>query len=1008
MTTRYDEYLKEAHHHGNKKSLVFGLLSGITYFCIYCSNALAFWQGFRMYKSGEIDSVGTVLTVVLSVLMATISVALIYPQIPSIANAAAAASELFKIFDKPSLLDPLSEEGKKPETCHGHIELENVSFSYPSRPTAKVLQNLSLTLPAGKTTAIVGASGSGKSTMIGLLERWYNPTSGRLLIDGTDITQLNVKWLRTEIALVQQEPVLFRGTVFQNVAKGFSESQKALSEAEQRELVQEACKASFAHDFISQLEQGYDTYLSERGGTLSGGQKQRVAIARSVVSNPKILLLDEATSALDPTAERVVQKALSRVSENRTTVVIAHRLSTVREADNIAVISEGQVAEQGTHEELVALNSYYARLIKAQDLATSEDPSSTGAVKEGPSEEDSHQESLEMVRTVATEKALESQDDDNRRRDKSLISSLIIILREQKALLPLILIAVIGCIAAAATWPGQAILFAKLITVFSSLDPSTSKANLYSLMFFVLALGNFISYFIVGYIANHLSQNLTHQYRLELFKHIVNKDIEFFDRTENSSGALASVLSSVPTSLQELLSINIFVILIMIVNLGASSCLALGYGWKLSLVMIFAGLPPLLASGFLKVRLETKLNDDNEVRFRESASLASEAVSSLRTVAALTAEADFLREYSEDLGNIVRRSIKSMSISMIPYAFSQAIDFLVMALGFWYGSRLMANGEYSTEQFFLVFMGILFAGQAGAQMFAGSGSLTRAKGAANYLLQMREETSVVRETDENRDKGPDFSQPLSINDVRFNYKNRATKVLRGLSMNINPSQFVAFVGPSGCGKSTLISLLERYYDPTSGEIRVGGQNIKGLSPRLYRTQMSMVQQEPVLYEGTVRENIMMGLENPDSDSSEELVKEAARQANVLDFVSSLPEGFNTLCGTRGASFSGGQRQRIAIARALIRKPKLLLLDEATSALDTQSEQLVQEALEQTRKESGCSVVAVAHRLSTIRNADVIFVLVGGKIVETGTHEELQALGGVYADMCLSQSLDGPS
>lgn len=219
---------------------------------------------------------------------------------------------------------------------------------------------------------------------------------------------------------------------------------------------------------------------------------------------------------------------------------------------------------------------------------------------------------------------------------------------------------------------------------------------------------------------------------------------------------------------------------------------------------------------------------------------------------------------------------------------------------------------------------------------------------------------------------------------------------------INPSQFVAVVGPSGCGKSTLVSLLERYYDPTSGKICTGEKDIKDISPRLYRTEMSIVQQEPVLYEGTIRENIAMGL---DGEATDEQLHEAARQANMLDFVTSLPEGFNTRCGARGTAFSGGQRQRIAIARALIRKPKLLLLDEATSALDTHSEKLVQEALEQAREVSGCSVVAVAHRLSTIQHADVIVVLVGGRIVEMGTHQELQALNGVYADMCLAQSLD---
>ncbi|KAF4968346.1 hypothetical protein FSARC_4292 [Fusarium sarcochroum] len=1005
MKVRYDEYLEEAHQYGKKKSIVYGIMSSSTYFCMYGGNALAFWQGFRMYQGGEIDSVGTVFTVVLSVLLASSSIGLLYPQVPALANGAAAASELFKIFDKASALDPLSDEGKVPSTCQGHLQVDDISFSYPSRPDTQVLKNLSLNIPAGKTTAFVGASGSGKSTIIGLLERWYVPSSGRLLLDGEDVSMLNVKWLRSQMALVQQEPVLFRGTVFENVAKGFSETQKALSIDEQRKLVQEACEAAYAHEFIQKLEQGYDTYLGERGGTLSGGQKQRVAIARSVVSNPKILLLDEATSALDPTAERIVQKALSRVSQERTTVVIAHRLSTIKDADNIVVISAGQVVEQGTHEELIALNAHYARLIRAQNLAIAEtDNRNDISAKEGPMANDTD-DAVERVMTAQTEKSVAVKDGKSEPLDRSLLTSIFVILKEQRSLLPAICVAATACTVAAATWPGQAILFSKIITAFSSDEPSASDANFYSLMFFVIALGNLVAYFTIGYISNYVSQSMSHQYRLELFSRMVDMDIDFFDRTENSSGALTSILSSVPASLQELFGLNIFVVLVMVVNLTASSALALGYGWKLALVMVFAGLPLVTGSGYVKIRLESRLHDSNETRFRESASLASEAVSALRTVASLTAENDFIHEYSETLSSIVIKSVRSLSIAMVAYAFSQSVEFLVMALGFWYGSRLLSSGEYTAEQFFLIFMGVLFAGQAGAQLFANLGSLTRAKGAANYLFNLREENPMIRETDDNKDKCPDFDRPIGVEDVYFKYKSRSTRVLSGLSMDINPSQFVAVVGPSGCGKSTLVSLLERYYDPTSGRICVGQQDIKNISPRLYRNEMSMVQQEPVLYEGSVRENILMGLDGDSADTSDERLNEAARQANVLDFVSSLPEGFNTRCGARGGAFSGGQRQRIAIARALIRKPKLLLLDEATSALDSHSERLVQEALEQSRKESGCSVIAVAHRLSTIRSADVIFVLVGGKVAEVGTHEELQAMGGVYADMCQAQSLD---
>lgn len=396
-------------------------------------------------------------------------------------------------------------------------------------------------------------------------------------------------------------------------------------------------------------------------------------------------------------------------------------------------------------------------------------------------------EEVARVMTAQTEKSMVLKRGDDKPKDRSILTSIFLILKEQKALLPHIIVAALACSIAAATWPGQAVLFSRLITAFSSSQPSASDANFYALMFFVIALGNLVAYFTIGYISNHVAQSISHQYRLELFSRMVIMDIDFFDRTENSSGALASTLSSVPTSLTELLGLNIYVILVMIVNITASSILALAYGWKLALVMVFAGLPLLMGSGYFKIRLESRLHESNEARFRESASLASEAVSALRTVASLTAESDFIEAYSETLSSIVAQSVKSLSISMVAYAFSQSIEFLVMALGFWYGSRLISSGEYTSEQFFLIFMGVLFAGQAGAQLFANLGSLTRAKGAANYLFNLREEQPVIQETNENKDRGPDLDQPISVDNVHFKYKSRSTKVLHGLSMDVSLS-----------------------------------------------------------------------------------------------------------------------------------------------------------------------------------------------------------------------------
>ncbi|KAK4502842.1 hypothetical protein PRZ48_006268 [Zasmidium cellare] len=1002
IVAKYEEYLAAAHQEGKKKSPSYGILFSTQNFLVTAATALAFWEGYRMFRSGEIDSVGTVFTVILSVAIGATSMGVILPQQQAIANASSAASELLSIIDKPSLLDPLAPEGIQPPSCEGRIEIHDLQFAYPSRPQAQVLKNLTLSVPAGKTTALVGPSGCGKSTLIGLMERWYQPSSGQILLDGVDISEYNTKWLRSNVRLVQQEPVLFQGTVFENVSKGFVGSQLELSYDQQMELVQDACRQSNAHDFIMELPDGYDTQVGERASMLSGGQRQRVAIARSIISNPKVLLLDEATSALDPTAEKVVQAALSRVSQNKTTLTIAHKLATIRSADNIVVMQQGVVIEQGTHKELIDRDGHYAAMVRAQDLNTQEGEAEI--IDEDDDKRLEHAFSLQRTKTDAASTTAEAEIKKltSGTLGYGLLKCIYIMFKENPNLYWCYIVSFCGCLLGGGMYPAQAILFSRLINVFIlPPDEGQSQADFYALMFFVLSLSNFIGYFAIGWTCNVIGQTVTHRYRREMMEHVLSLDPEFFDRRENSSGSLTSKLSSVPTSLMELISANVALMVIVIVNVLASSILAIAYGWKLGLVVVFGGMPVLLGSGYVRIRMDQKLEEDSGKNFADSAGLATEAVTSIKTISSLTLESQIMKEYAQTMDGIVFKSTRGYLITLIPYALSQSLEFLVMALGFWYGSRLIASGEYSTTQFFVVFIAVVFGGQAAAQFFGYSSSITKARLAANYILWLRTLTPKIRETDENKDVGPSGDGPMEMKDVEFRYMQRhASRVLRGISMKIDPGTYAAFVGPSGCGKSTLVSLIERFYDPTSGCITLNGDDIAKMNPKLYRQYMSMVQQEPPLFQGSVRENIALGLLYEPSD---EEVQEACRQSNALEFVSSLPQGLDTACGSKGGQFSGGQKQRIAVARALIRKPRLLLLDEATSALDTQSERIVQKALDEAA--SSRTTIAVAHRLSTIRHASVIFVVANGRIVEQGTHEELQALRGRYYAMCLAQSLD---
>ncbi|KAJ3473257.1 hypothetical protein NLG97_g10417 [Lecanicillium saksenae] len=349
LSRRFTNVLEEARQVGNKKSLIYAILFPFEFFCIFAGYGLAFWQGMRMYASGEITQPGTVVTVIFAVLVAAQALTQIAPQTVAVSKAAAAAHDMFAVIDRKSAVDSLSTAGKTIPDFQGNIKVSNIDFAYPSRPDVPILKNFSIDIPANKTTAFVGASGSGKSTLFGLLERWYSSSAGEITLDGHKLTDLNLQWLRTSMRLVQQEPTLFTGTIYQNVVDGLSGTTMIdLPDEEKRRMVQEACESSYAHDFISELPSGYDTMIGERGASLSGGQKQRIVIARSIISNPKILLLDEATSALDPNAEKIVQTALNNVAKGRTMIAIAHRLSTIRTADQIIVMSKGEVLETGS------------------------------------------------------------------------------------------------------------------------------------------------------------------------------------------------------------------------------------------------------------------------------------------------------------------------------------------------------------------------------------------------------------------------------------------------------------------------------------------------------------------------------------------------------------------------------------------------------------------------------------------------------------------------------------
>ncbi|KAH8162621.1 hypothetical protein CIB48_g5629 [Xylaria polymorpha] len=983
----FDHHLQNAHRIGSRKNPVLGVLFSAEYSIV----------------------------VLLSVTVAATSLTSAAPYLIEFTRAASAAAELFKLINRKSNIDPLHTSGEQPSEIIGELNLSQVTFSYPMRPGATVLDNFTLRIPAGKVTALVGESGSGKSTIIGLIERWYNPLSGSVTLDDRPIDQLNLNWLRKNVRLVQQEPVLFSGTVYQNISNGLIGTPwENEPEPEKRRRVEEAAKVAYAHDFISALPEDYDTVIGERGGLLSGGQKQRVAIARSIISQPRVLLLDEATSALDPHAEEIVQKALDNASKGRTTIAIAHKLATIRNADNIVVMRKGQIVEQGTHASLVAASGAYARLVQAQDLAVGSQPLESSASDVDCIDESKIRNNPELTTTLSrysttTRAHMESkQERDNfdHHQNLGLMHVILRLVRSTPELKWAYFLMILGCLGGAAAFPGQAILMSRIVEVFELKGSElAAKGDFFALMFLVLGLGALVVYFIIGWSSNAIAQQINHRYRRQLLSDVLRQDLQFFDRPENSTGALASRIDSHSQALLELMGFNIALILVSTVAVLACSLIAFAYGWKLALVIVFGGLPPLLFAGYARIRLEGRMENTISKNFSTSASIASEAVNAIRTVSSLAIERSILDSYIREVDRAVSMSTAPILSIMFAFAFTQSVEYSFLALGFWYGCRLVSFGELSLGSFFVAFLGVYFSGQQSSALFGFTSSMTKARNAANYIFWLHHLQPTIAETPANVGIGPKGFQSIDLEKLHFSYPMRPrVRVLNGINLQIKKGQFVAFVGASGCGKSTMIAMLERFYDPISGHIKVDSLPLDAMSPRLYRNEVALVQQEPTLYPGTIRENISMGIPTTDPSSIPDSAIEAAcRAANAWNFVSSLPDGLNTPCGTNGLQLSGGQRQRIAIARALIRNPKVLLLDEATSALDTESERIVQDAINEAASGDRI-IIAVAHRLSTIRHADVICVFDKGMIAEVGTHNELLGLGKLYKKMCEAQSL----
>lgn len=1093
LEQRFATYLSRSSMDALKKAGTHATQLGFLYFVAYSANALAFWEGSQMISNSVAHdnsgiSVGAVYTVIFVLIDASFILSQVAPFIHVFASAAGASERLLAVINRRSAIDGTADDGDR-MTAFGeeNIEFNDVHFSYPARPDVPVLRGMSFVIPPRKHTAIVGPSGGGKSTVVSLLERFYDPASGDVTIGGKSFRDLNVRHLRGNIGFVQQEPALLDRTILENIAYGLVASSaekhqrlapfildESLSElavkiregmsendaltgfdgcvAEIVELVREAAASANALNFIDALPHGFATHVGTAGNQLSGGQKQRIALARALVREPCLLILDEATAALDSTSEQLIQAALAKVSETVTTVSIAHRLATAKNAHKIVVVQTGRVAEEGSHAELVAQGGVYAEMVRLQnlgklsveDLKSPHDMITTSSIHESVQPTDEKEALVGIGGSDITEDTVcgevppgttDGDGSKGKKRKRSGWFTIKYTFSLVRANLPLICLGLCMSVIIGGSYSAEAIVFGHAVGSLSpcrSSDAISDSGNLYGLLFFILALVELTANVVGGCAFGWAADKILYRLRVLSLRSLLSQTIQWHGMEDRTPGTLITYITGDAASLSGITGSTIGLLLATAVNLVAGLVISFAIAWKITIVL-FPTIPVLLIAGMMKLRVQAKFTERHQKAFAKATAITVEAVDNIRAVAAFSLEKQSQEVFVRALRRPYRDTMKAIAHGNAWLALAFSISNLVYALAYWWGSKQVASGLYSQTQFFIVLPCLLFSTQSCGQMFALAPDISKARLASSNIVDLLTTRSAEEELAPGSTQSMQPSSSLleekaaaqdveaaekprrgvrqtngngigaQLRGVHFTYPNRPERpILKGLTLDIKPGQFCALVGPSGSGKSTTFAMLERFYRPAAGSVIIDGVDVTRQLGIEFRDDIALVPQENVLFEGTVAFNIGLGA-CPGHEPTQEEIEAACRMAHIHDVIMALPDGYQTMCSHDGKQFSGGQRQRLSIARALVRKPRLLLLDESTSALDVESEKKIQEAL--TTLAGRTTIVAIAHRLNTIHRADQIYLIEEGRCAEQGTHQELIQRSETYRTSVIHQSLE---
>jgi len=876
-----------------------------------------------------------------------------------------AAQGIFAVLDaRPAVRDDAPRRGS--DAIVPTVEFDDVTFAYPgSRGAAH--DGLSFAVAVGERVGIVGPSGSGKSTIARLILRLHDPQRGRVLVGGRDVRTIPLDELRRTIAVVSQDTYLFHGTVEDNLRMGKPDATAA--------ELQAAARAANADEFIGRLPEGYRTVVGERGVRLSGGQRQRIAIARALLRDAPILVLDEALSSVDAESEAVIQEALDRLMQGRTTLIFAHRLSSVIGADRILVLDEGRVAESGRHADLMARGGVYHRLMAPQ----ARDGNGAGDVA-----------FEELARPEPAALALNGEPRDATEPAQEILSAPQLgwpqVIRTLLAMVgpyrgQLALTFALG-VARVVALIGVGVLSALIVL---ALKRGTPWGGLLVALAIVAPLAGLL-HWAESWLAHDMAFRLLTHMRLDLFRKLDALAPAYLVRRR--SGDLVAAATNDVELIEYFFAHTITPGFVAVLIPAAVLATLAAFGWPIAVAVLpflaYAGLSPVLGRARID-RLGARARD----AAAELNAYAVDSVQGLSEIVAFQQERARGGAFAERARVwIVARTamLDDLTRQTVLQEAATGLGALAVATT---GALLVASGRLDGGILPLLTLIAISAFVPVWEIAQVARQLADTLGAARRLHAVHAEPVPVVD-------GPGAGRAgrgapaMEMEDVRFSYPGRPEPALDGVSFDVAAGTTVALVGLSGAGKTTVAALFLRFWDPASGVVRLDGHDVRAYRLDELRARIALVAQDTYLFNDTLRNNILLA--RPAASATE--LADAVRNASLDDFVRSLPEGLDTRVGERGAQLSGGQRQRVAIARAFLKDAPILILDEATSHLDTVNEQAVRASLALLARER--TTLVIAHRLATVRDADRIVVLDAGRVVEIGDHDSLLARGGLYA------------